>query len=230
LIRNTVLLNVYGLLFGFPIPILFALLLNELRDGIFKRFVQTVSYLPHFLSTMVVIGLMFFLLSPNNGVVNQILGHFGQEPIFFMGEASWFRTLYVGSGIWQGFGWGAIIYIAGMSSIDPQLYEAAQMDGASRLKRAIHITLPGILPTIQIMLILSIAGMMTSGVEKVLAMYDASMYDVSDVISTFVYRRGIQSSDFSYAAAVDLFNAVVNFILLVLANKISKRINGNGIF
>jgi len=230
ILRNTVYLNFLSLLWGFPVPIIFALLLNELRDGFFKRFVQTVSYLPHFLSTMVVVALMFFMLSPVNGVVNEIIKAFGHEPIYFLGEKAWFRTLYVMTDIWQGFGWGSIIYIAAIQSIDPGLYEAALIDGASRFRRAWHITLPGLLPTIQIMLIFQIGGLMGSNLEKVLAMYETNTYEVADVISTFVYRRGIQSADYSYATAVGLFNSLVGFILVLLANWASKRLNENSLW
>jgi putative aldouronate transport system permease protein len=229
-LKNTLLLNIFGLLWSFPIPIIFALLLNELNDGLFKRGVQTISYLPHFISTVILVGIMMILLSPNDGIINQAINHYGGESINFFNEPSWFRTIFIGSGIWQEFGWGAIIYIATISSIDPQLYEAAHIDGATRLQRVLHITLPGILPTISILLVLSIASIMNSNVEKILVMYQPSTYEVSDVIGTFVYRRGIMQSDFSFATAVDLFNSVINFILLITANRLNGKLTNTSLF
>lgn len=224
LLRNTVLINVYELIFAFPAPIILALLLNEIRSRLFKRTVQTISYLPHFVSIVVVTGIMFDFLA-RDGLVNQILGFFGIESIPFMSEAGWFRTLYVGSGIWQGVGWGSIIYLASIATIDPTLYEAAKMDGAGRWKQMLHITLPGMLPTIIIIFILNMGSMLSVGSEKVLLMYSPLTYETADVISTFVYRRGVLETDYGFTTAVGLFNSVVSFILLVLANSISKRVS-----
>lgn len=224
LLRNTVLINVYELMFAFPAPIILALLLNEIRSRLFKRTVQTISYLPHFVSIVVVTGIMFDFLA-RDGLVNQILSFFGIESIPFMSEASWFRTIYVGSGIWQGVGWGSIIYLAAIATIDPTLYEAAKMDGAGRWKQMLHITLPGMLPTIIIIFILNMGSMLSVGSEKVLLMYSPLTYETADVISTFVYRRGVLETDYGFTTAVGLFNAVVSFILLVLANSISKRVS-----
>lgn len=225
LLRNTLLISVYGLLFGFWVPIAFALLLSELKNGYFKRFAQTVSYLPHFVSIVVVVGMMVMFLSPTNGVVNLLLNHLGLSSIAFFDDAAWFRTLYVGSDIWQSFGWNSIIYLAAIAGINTQLYEAAKCDGASRWRQVWHITLPGIRPTIMILLILSVGNMMNVGFEKILLMYNPGTYEVSDVISTYVYRRGILAADYSYGAAVGLFNSVVNFILLVAVNQISRKMN-----
>lgn len=224
LIRNTILINIYELLFAFPAPILLALLLNEIRGRIFKRTVQTISYLPHFISIVVVVGMMFDFLA-RDGLINQLLGFFGIDSIPFMSEPGWFRTLFVGSGIWQGLGWGSIIYLAAISTIDPTLYEAAKMDGAGRFKQVLHITIPGIMPTIVIMFILNMGSMMSVGSEKVLLMYSPLTYETADVISTFVYRRGVLDSDYGFTTAVGLFNSIVSFILLVASNTISKRVS-----
>lgn len=230
ILKNTVLISVYGLLWSFPIPILFALLLNELRLGLFKRVVQTVSYLPHFISTVIVVGILMMLLSPNNGVVNHALAQFGYTPINFMSEPKWFRTIYISSGIWQEFGWSSIIYIATISSIDPQQYEAAIIDGATRFKRVLYVTLPCMLPTITILLVLSISSIMGVGFEKIFAMQTPVTYEVSDVISTYVYRQGIREMNYSYAAAVDLFNSLVNFVLLFGSNYMNKKLTGTSLF
>ncbi len=224
-VRNTLLINVYSLLFGFPFPILFALVLNEVRAMAFKRTVQTVSYLPHFVSTVVVVGMLVNFLSPTDGIVNTLIKNLGGKPIFFMAEPSWFRALYVGSGIWQEFGWGSIIYLAALAGIDPQLYEAARIDGAGRFQQMLHVTLPGIAPTIVILLILSIGNLLSVGFEKVILMYSPATYETADVISSYVDRRGIVGAEFSYAAAVGLFNSVVNFLLLMAANWLSKKAN-----
>ncbi|WP_062104503.1 ABC transporter permease [Bacillus niameyensis] len=224
LIRNTFLINFYELLFAFPAPILLALLLNELRKMWFKRVVQTVSYLPHFISVVIVVGMLVDFTSLN-GLVNQFLGLFGIEPIGFLQKSSWFRTLYVGSGIWQGIGWGSIIYLAAMSNINPELYEAAKIDGASRFKQALYVTIPGIAPIIIILLILQIGSMMSVGFEKIILMYNPLTYETADVISTYVYRKGILEASFSFSAAVGLFNAIINLTLLVLANRISAKVS-----
>lgn len=230
ILGNTVLLSVYKLLWAFPVPILFAILLNELKNGYFKRIVQTVSYLPHFISTIIVVGIMIILLSPNNGIINQVIGYFGHEPIHFLAESRWFRTIFISSGIWQEFGWSSIIYIATISSIDPQQYEAGIIDGASRFQRIIYITIPGMLPTISILLVLAISSLMGIEFEKVFAMQTPATYEVSDVISTYVYRQGIRNSSYSYATAVDLFNSVINFGLLIGSNLINKRLTDSSLF
>lgn len=222
LLRNTLLLSFYELLFGFPAPIILALLLNELRSVLFKRAVQTITYMPHFISIVVISGMLVDFLS-RDGLVNIVLGWFGVEPTAFLGESSWFRTIFVSSNIWQSVGWGSIIYLSAMSGIDPSLYEAAKVDGASRWKQTLHITIPGIMPTVIILLILQIGTLMSVGTEKILLLYNSTTYETADVIGTFVYRKGILESDFSYSAAVGLFNSVINFILLITANAISRR-------
>lgn len=224
LMRNTVLINIYELLFAFPAPIILALLLNEIRFILFKRIVQTISYLPHFISIVVVVG-MIVDFSARDGLINNILFFFGMEPIAFLQESGWFRSIYVSSGIWQGIGWGSIIYLAAMSTIDPTLYDAARMDGAGRWRQTMHITIPGIMPTIVILLILNIGSMLTVGSEKIILMYNPLTYETADVISTYVYRKGILGADFGYSAAVGLFNSIISFTLLVLANGISKRVS-----
>lgn len=224
LIRNTLLLNVYELVFGFPAPIILALLLNELRRQYFKRIVQTVTYLPHFISVVVIVGMLVDFLA-RDGVVNQLLSAFGIASKSYLSEPDWFRFIYVSSGIWQQVGWGSIIYLAALSNIDPTLYEAAKVDGAGRWKQMVHITIPGIMPTIIILLILKMGSMMSVGSEKILLMYNPLTYDTADVISTFVYRKGILEASYSYTTAVGLFNAVIAFSLLILSNSISKRVS-----
>lgn len=222
LLRNTVLISLYDLIFGFPAPIILALLLNEIKSNIFKRTVQTVTYLPHFISLVVICGMIIDFLA-RDGLVNNMLNRFGIESIPFMIKPEWFRTVYVASNIWQGIGWGSIIYLAALSNIDPQLYEAATIDGAGRFRQALHVTLPGILPTIVIMLILRLGQMLNVGSEKILLLYNTSTYETADVISTFVYRKGILEASYSYSTAIGLFNSVINFALLVIANFISRK-------
>lgn len=220
---NTIILNVYTLVFAFPMPIIFAVMLNELHNLQYKKFVQTVSYLPHFISTVSIVGMLHMLLSPNNGIVNNIIKAMGGSPVYFMAEVSWFRPIYVLSNIWQNIGWDAIIYIAALSSVDQQLYEAAVIDGANRLKQIWHVSLPGIRPTIIIMLIMRMGSMMSSNTDKVLLMQNPMTYDVSDIIGTYVYRLGIKQAQYSYSTAVGFFNSVVNVMFLVAGNTISKR-------
>jgi putative aldouronate transport system permease protein len=224
LIRNTLLISVYELIFGFPAPIILALLLNELRKQAFKRIVQTVTYLPHFISVVVVVGMLVDFLA-RDGVVNQVLGYLGVEARSYLSEPGWFRFLYVSSGIWQQIGWGSIIFLAALSNIDPSLYEAAKVDGAGRWKQMLHITIPGIMPTVIILLILRMGSMMSVGSEKILLMYNPLTYDTADVISTFVYRKGILEASYSYTTAVGLFNAVIAFLLVIISNSISKRVS-----
>lgn len=224
LFRNTLLIGVYSVLFGFPMPIIFALLLNELRHKYYKSFVQTVSYLPYFLSVVAVVGMMKMVLSPSSGVVNSLIAKLGFEPIYFFALAEWFRFLFVGSGIWTGLGMGAVIYLAALSKVDPEQYESAVIDGAGRLKQMWHITLPAIKPVVVITLILNLSGVLSVGAEKILLMYNALTYETADVFSTFVYRRGLVELDFSFGAAVDLFNSIVNIIFLVTANYLARKL------
>ena len=223
LIRNTFLLSFYTMLFGFPAPIIFALALNELVNRTYKRTVQTISFLPHFIAMPAVVGMLVLALSPSTGFVNVFLGAFGIEPIYFMIKPRWFRPIYVISDIWQNVGWGAIIYLAQLSRVDPELYEAATVDGASRLRKMWHISLPALTPVISILLILRIGGLLSVGGEKVLLMYNDLTLETADVIWTYVYRRGLLRQDFSYGTAVGLFNSVISLILVVLANTAARR-------
>jgi putative aldouronate transport system permease protein len=223
LIRNTFLISFYTLLFGFPAPIILALLLNEIKVSWFKKITQTISYLPHFISTVVICGIIVNFLK-TDGIVNQIITAFGRAPIPFMMKASWFRTIYVVSDIWQSVGWGSIIYLAAIAGINPELYEAATIDGAGRLKQMWYITITSIAPTISILLILRIGSLLSVGYEKIILLYSGSTYETADVISTYVYRQGLVNADFSFGTAIDLFNSVVAFVLVFTANAISKRV------
>ncbi len=223
LFRNTFALNILDLIFGFPAPIILALLLNEVNDGLFKRTVQTVSYLPHFISNIVIAGMLVDFLS-YDGLINIILSAFGVEKTSWLLKAGSFRTIYVASDIWKTIGWGSIVYLASLSNIDLELYNAAIVDGANRFQRALHITIPGILPTVVIMLILRLGNMSSIGPEKIILIYNPLTFETSDVISTFVYRRGILQQDYSFSTAVGLFNSVVNIIFLVAANTMSRRV------
>lgn len=225
IIGNTLGIGVYQLLVGFPAPILLALMLHEAGSKRFQRFVQTVTYAPHFLSVVVLVGVVFLFLSPQSGMVNVVVKAFGGEPISFMTEPGWFKSVYVLSGVWQQMGWGSILYLAALAGIDPQLHEAARVDGASRLQRIWHINLPGIMPTIVIMLILSIGSILGVGFEKVFLMQNPLNMESSDVIATSVYRRGIIDAQYSFSSAVGLFNSVVNFVLLITVNAIARKMN-----
>lgn len=229
LLRNTLAINVLDVMLGFPAPIILALLLNELTSERFKRIVQTITYMPHFISLVVVVGMVIDFMA-RDGLVNSITAWFGMQPIAFLQRPDLYWFIYVGSGIWQSVGWGSIIYLATITTIDPTLYEAAKVDGATRLKQIWYITLPGMMPTIVLLLILRIGQMMNVGYEKAILLYNPLTYDTADVISTYVYRQGILSADFSYSAAVGLFNSVINFALLIAANRISKRLNQGGLW
>jgi putative aldouronate transport system permease protein len=225
LLKNTLGISLYELAVGFPIPIVLALMINEVRHKGYKKFVQTVTYAPHFLSTVVLVGLVIMFLSPTSGIVNTIIKAFGGEPVFFMTKPEWFKTIYVLSGVWQQMGWSSIIYLAALAGIDPGLHEAAKVDGATRLQRIWHINLPGIMPTVVILLILNIGSLMGVGFEKVFLMQNSLNNESSDVISTYVYRSGLLGAQYSFASAVGLFNSVVNFILLLTVNRIAKAVN-----
>ncbi|WP_135547841.1 ABC transporter permease [Paenibacillus cymbidii] len=222
LIRNTLTIGLYHIVFSFPAPIVLALLLNELKHRTFKKFVQTVSYLPHFLSTVVVCGILVNFLS-HDGLINQALEWLGLERTQFLMLPEWFRTIYISSEIWQSVGWGSIIYLAALTAVDPQLYEAARMDGANRWKQMLHVTLPGIMPAIVIMLLFNIGAIMSVSFEKVLLLSNGSNFETSDIIATYVYRRGLVSSDFSYATAVGLFNSVIAVVFLTIGNYLSRK-------
>lgn len=225
LIKNTCLISFYTLIFGFPIPILLALLLNELRSAVFKRTVQSISYLPHFISSVVVCGMVVDFTS-SSGIITHLLHMLTGFPLENMlQQPGLFRPIYVISGIWQEVGWSSIIYIAALAGIDQEQFEAARIDGANRFAQIWHVTLPGIMPTIIILLILNIGQMMNVGYEKILLLYSPVVYDTSDVISTFVYRKGLLEMNFSFSTAVGLFNSVVNFTLLAAANWISGKVS-----
>lgn len=224
IVRNTALISLYSLLWGFPAAIILALLLNELRKDTFKRCVQTISYLPHFISLVVICGMIVDFTS-TNGLVNSILSKFGVKPENWLTKPEWFRTIYISTGIWQDIGWDSIIYLAALSSVDPALYEAAIIDGAGRWKQLLHVTLPGIAPTIVIMLILNIGGLMSVGFEKIILLYNPITYETADVISSYVYRRGIIDADYSFSTAVGLLESVIGFTLIAIANKFSQKVS-----
>jgi putative aldouronate transport system permease protein len=226
---NTLLLGGLTLVFLFPLPVILALLLNEVRSRFFKRFVQTISYLPHFLSIVVVAGFIFQILSMD-GMVNQGLKALRQEPIPFIQQPEWFRTIYVSSEMWQTVGWGTILYLAALTTIDEDLYEASRIDGANRWRQTWHITLPGIRPTMITLLILNIGTFMAVGFEKILLLYNPLTYPTADVISTYLYRVGVVSGSFSYAAAIGLFESLIGLVLVLTANTISRRTVGSGLW
>lgn len=222
IIKNTLLINLYDVLWGFPAPIILALLLNEVKNKIFKNTIQTISYLPHFISMVVICSIILDFTS-SDGLINGILAHFRVAPSNLMMRPELFRTIYISSGIWQSVGWGSIIYLGALTGIDPQLYEAAIIDGAGRWKQVWSVTIPGIAPTIITLLILRLGSMMSVGFEKIILLYNPMIYETADVISTFVYRKGLEDFNYSYSTAVGLFNSLINFGLLITANKISKR-------
>jgi putative aldouronate transport system permease protein len=224
LIKNTLGISLYQILAGFPIPIILALSLNEVNKIRFKKAVQMATYAPHFISMVVMVGMIFMFLSPANGLINRFLNVFGLESINFMGKPNYFKTIYVITGIWQNAGYGTIIYLAALSSIDPQLQEAAMIDGASRLQKIKYINFPGILPTATILLIMRMGRVMNVGFQKVYLMQNPLNISSSDIIATYVYRIGLLSAQFSFATAVGLFNSVINLILILLVNRLAKTI------
>jgi putative aldouronate transport system permease protein len=228
--KNTLMISIYNLIFGFPAPIILALLLNEVRNTFFKKIVQTMTYTPYFISAVVVVGIVTNFLSPSHGIVNIILGKMGIEPIYFLAKPEYFRTIFTTMNIWKDVGFSAILYIAALSGISQELYESAVIDGANKWRQLWHITLPGILPTVMIMLILQIGSMLDVGYESIILLYQPATYEVSDVINTYVYRSGIISGDNDFATAVGLFNSTVGLILVIFANRLSKKYTGNGLW
>jgi len=225
--RNTVIINFYQLIFGFPFPLIFALLINELWFNKYKKFIQTVSYLPHFISWVVVAGMVTTILSPSTGMINGALEKiFGIEPIYFLGTERYFRAIIVISGIWKSFGMSSVYYIAALSSIDTELYEAASIDGAGRLRQTWHITLPGLRNIVIVLLVLNMGSMISIGFEQIFLLYNPIVYDVGDVISTYVYRMGIERTQFSLTSAIGLSQSAVNFILVYTANRVARKIAG----
>ena len=223
-LKNTIILSLYSLVAGFPMPILLALCLNEVKQQWFKKFVQMVSYAPYFISTVVMVGMLIQLMNARSGFINEMISALGGTPVDFMAIPGLFRSIYVWSGVWQGMGYSAIIYIAALSNADPSLYEAAIIDGASRLQKIIHIDIPAIVPTITLLLIMSLGNIMSIGAEKVYLMQNNLNLLTSEIISTYVYKIGLISGQFSLSTAVGVFNSVVNFILIVIVNAIARRV------
>lgn len=230
IIRNTLVISLYALAIGFPAPLILALLLNQLPSQRFKRIVQTVTYAPHFISFVVIVGMLLIFLSPSSGIVNALITAFGGKPINFIGEPKLFSTIYVLSEVWQFTGWGAIIYLAALSGISPELHEAAMMDGANKLRRIWHIDIPGIMPTVVILLILGLGNIMNVGFEKIYLMQNSLNITSSEIISTYVYKVGLKGGEFSFSTAVGLFNNVINFILLVVVNKFAKKVSEHSLW
>lgn len=228
--KNTLVLSLLNLVINFPIPIIFALLLNEIRNRFFKKAVQTISYMPRFISTVVVIAMCGEILSPSSGIVNIIRMHLGKEPIYFMNLPEWFRMIYILLDTWQFTGWTAIIYLAAISGISPDMYEAATIDGANRFQQIISITIPTIMPTIMVMLILNVGRLLSLGFEKILLMYTPTNSGVSDIIDTLVYRVGLANQNYSYATAIGLFSGIIGIILVTSSNTLSRRITGESIY
>lgn len=230
LIRNTFLLSFYSLIFGFPIPIIFAICITKIKKKYIQRSAQLITYLPYFISTVVVVGMLTNFLSPSTGIINQLIVKLGGEQINFMNTPSWFRTLYVVSGSWQTFGFNSIIFVAAIMGISPDLYEAMRVDGANKREQVWHLVLPMIKPTIILLLIMSLGSLLSVGFEKVYLMYNPSVYDTADVISTYVYRQGIDNKNFSYATAVGLFNSLVGFTIVSISNWFSRKFNETSIW
>lgn len=230
LIKNTLGLSFLQILLGFPVPVLLAIMLNQVKNQKFRKFAQSVLYCPHFISIVVLAGMLYIFLSPRNGIINTIIQMLGGESIFFLGEAKYFKMTFVISGIWQNAGWSAIIYIAALAGISPDLYEAAQVDGANKWQRIRHIDIPGILPTIVMMLILEVGKVMNLGFQKAYLLQNAQNLAASEIISTYIYKVGMIDAQYSYSAAVNLFNNIVNIILLVTVNKIAKKLTDNSLW
>ncbi|GAB6927719.1 ABC transporter permease subunit [Paenibacillus sp. JCM 10914] len=230
LLWNTLSISLYELAVGFPLPIILALAFNEVKDSFFKRTVQTVTYAPHFISVVVMSGMIITFLSPSSGMIVNFVEMLGIQPPQFLTDPAWFKSVYVLSGVWQSTGWGTIIYLAALSGVDPQLHEAAVVDGASRFKRILHINLPAIIPTITILLILNMGSILGVGFEKILLLQNPLNMSSSDVISTFVYRSGLVDAQYSFSTAIGLFNSVINAILLIVVNQIARRTSENSLW
>jgi len=222
-LKNTVILSLYSLLIGFPVPIFLALMFNEVLNQTFKKTSQTIVYLPHFISSVIIAGIVITAFSPSAGVVNTIIGWFGIEPIYFLTKPEWFRPIFIGTGIWQEAGFQSIVYLAAIAGVSPTLYESAVIDGASRWQMMWKVTIPSILPTIIIMLIIRIGNVLEVSFEMIILLYQPATYETADVVNTFIFRQGIQAGQYDFAAAAGLFNAVVAFVLVITANSLSKR-------
>lgn len=230
ILQNTLWINLANLVLGFPFPILLAVMLNQVAGNRTKRFIQTVTYAPYFISTVVLVGMMYTMCSPYSGIINVVIKALGQEPVYFMGDPKLYVPVYVVSGIWQNCGWSAVVYIAALSAVSPELHESAIVDGASRIKRILHIDLPCITPTIVTMLILTAGQLLTIGFEKSYLMQNSMNLGVSEVISTYTYKRGLIDGDFSYASAVELFQAAINFAILIVVNRVSQKISNQSLW
>ncbi|PYG26406.1 ABC transporter permease [Pelagimonas varians] len=224
-LKNTVIISALSMCFGFPMPIILALMFNEILNQTYKKTAQTLVYLPHFISTVIIAGVVVTAFSPSAGIVNTIIGWFGVEPIYFLTKPEWFRPIFIGSGIWQEAGFSSIVFLAAIAGVNPSLYESAVVDGASRWQMMWKITLPSIMPTIIIMLIIRIGNILEIGFELVILLYQPATYQTADVINTFIYRQGLQGGQYDVAAAAGLFNAVVAFVLVMTANTISRRVS-----
>ncbi|MFP5112422.1 ABC transporter permease [Bacillaceae bacterium C204] len=229
LIKNTLGLSVIQLIVGFPLPIFLALMMNQIRSDKYKRFVQTVVYAPHFISVVVLAGMIYVFFS-NNGLINNLILIFGGDPISFMAKPDWFKPLYIASGVWQETGWAAIIYLAALAGVSPELHEAAVMDGANKWQRIFHVDIPAIMPTAVILLILNVGNIMNIGFEKAYLLQTPMNQPAAEIIPTYVYKMGLQQAQYSFAAAVGLFNSVINLVLLVLVNKFAKKLSGTGLW
>ncbi|MFI2856576.1 ABC transporter permease [Paenibacillus sp. JSM ZJ436] len=230
IILNTIQLSLMQLILGFPAPIILALMLNQLMHKRFKKFVQTIIYAPHFISTVVIAGMLFLFLSPQTGFINKLIEGLGGEAVFFMGDPGWFRSVYVLSEIWQNTGWGTIIYLAALTSISPELHESAVVDGANKFQRIVHIDIPGIMPTAVILLILSTGNIMSLGFEKVYLMQTPLNLPTSEIISTYVYKTGLVGAQYSFSTAVGLFNSIINFVILLSVNQIAKKTSNTSLW
>ncbi|HZG78976.1 MAG TPA: ABC transporter permease subunit [Paenibacillus sp.] len=230
LLRNTLLISVYQIIFSFPAPIILALLLNELRKAMFKRLVQTVIYLPHFLSWTLMYGLVYMMFSVQTGVVNNLLGQLGIPPINLLQSNEIFRTLIVGSGMWKEMGWGTIIFLAALTGINPSLYEAARIDGAGRWNQMRYISLPGIMPAVVVLLLLKLGNILDLGFEQIFIFLNPTNYENGDILDTYAYRAGIIQGQYSMTTAIGLFQSVIGFLLLLFANRLSNKTTGEGLF
>ncbi|MNO33454.1 putative multiple-sugar transport system permease YteP [compost metagenome] len=229
-VKNTIWIALLKFVFGFPAPIMLALLINEVRNNTFKRFVQSISYLPHFFSWIVVAYILQSLLTLDGGLVNQLIVNMGGDPVFFMGSTQWFRPMIVASGLWKEVGWNTILYLAAITTIDPQLYEAAKVEGAGRMAQIRHITLPGMMPTISIVLILSMPSLITVGMDQIYPLMNPANQPVADVLDTYILRSGLQQGYFGMATAVGLLSSVISLILVLITNQLARKFNGEGLW
>lgn len=229
-LRNTLLISLYQLAIGFPLPIIFALLLNEVSLKKYKMAVQTFSYLPYFISTVVIAGMVTMFLSPSNGIVNILLEKIGFEKVYFLTKPEWFRRIYTMTNIWVGLGYNSVVYIAALSGVDQQLYEACTLDGGGKFRQVLSVTIPGILPTIVTMFLIQIGNILNVGYELIILLYQPVTYETADTISTYVYRMGIEQANYSLSTAVSFFNSLVGFVLVVIANHISNKVNDTGLW